>query len=284
MLKHSLMVALFIFSALTTYFQTPYFIDMFSRGNKLAKNFQGELIPQGIGILFILCSLPGYALYLALAQPYSKATVDAAAVLLLFLAFVTVSLLGFIDDMLGSRDVLGLRGHLKAFLSGKLTTGSLKAIGGLLVSFLVSIFLSAGVGEIIISTLVLALFTNLLNLLDLRPGRAIKFYFCLLFIFGLSSLVSGAYQPFVLMLPLIGTVLGYFPFDLKARCMMGDAGSNVLGMSAGILAVSQLDYYGKLIALVILTALHIFTERHSLSAIIANSRILSLFDNLGRQN
>lgn len=86
------------------------------------------------------------------------------------------------------------------------------------------------------------------------------------------------------MLPLIGTVLGYFPFDLKARCMMGDAGSNVLGMSAGILAVSQLDYYGKLIALVVLAALHIFTERHSLSAIIANSRILSLFDNLGRQN
>ncbi len=131
----------------------------------------------------------------------------------------------------------------------------------------------------------LALFTNLLNLLDLRPGRAIKFYLGLVVIVGLSSVLTGNYQLLLLMLPLIGTVVGGIsPFDLKARAMMGDAGANVLGISAGILAVSQLDYSGKLTALAILVLVHVVADRYSLSRLIAHSRILSLFDNLGRQN
>jgi UDP-GlcNAc:undecaprenyl-phosphate GlcNAc-1-phosphate transferase len=58
----------------------------------------------------------------------------------------------------------------------------------------------------------------------------------------------------------------------------------VLGISAGMLAVRQFNYSAKLTTLVILIALHLFTERYSLSTVIANNRILSLFDNLGRQN
>lgn len=282
--KHGLFLMLFVFSALTAHFQTPYFIDMFQRSNQLKKNFQGELIPQGIGILFVLCSLPWYALYLVAAKLYLNTTADIPTVLLLYLAFLAVSLLGFADDMLGSRNVSGLKGHFRALLSGQLTTGALKALGGLLVAFMISSLWFDSLGEIIVSTLVLALFTNLLNLLDLRPGRAIKFYLCLLFILGLSSFFTGAHHWFALMLPLIGTVIGYFPFDLKACSMMGDAGSNVLGISVGMLAVSQLDYQGKLIVLVFLILIHWFTEKYSLSTIIANNRLLSLFDNLGRQN
>lgn len=284
MLKHALIPALVVSSALTACVQTPHFIDLFRRNRQLARNFQGELIPQGTGILFALCSLPWYALYLIAARLHPETALDTTAAVLMPLVFLAVSCLGFLDDILGSRNVLGLRGHFKALRSGQLTTGTLKALGGLFVSFFVSSFLANGFGEIVLSTLVLALFTNLLNLLDLRPGRAIKFYFFLLLLFGLSSVLTGKDHLFILMLPLTGTVLGYFPFDLKAYAMMGDAGSNVLGISAGLLAVSQLDFYGKLATLGLLIALHLFAERYSFSAIIAQSRLLSLFDNLGRQN
>lgn len=281
--KHGLFLILFFCSALTAHFLAPYFIDMFQCSNHLGKNFRGELIPQGIGIIFVLCSWPWYALYLTAAKMYLEIALDVPTVLLLTQALSAISLLGFIDDMLGSRSVLGLRGHVKALLSRQLTTGTVKALGGLLIAFIISSVWFSRLVEIIVSTLVLALFTNLLNLLDLRPGRAIKFYLFLLFILGLSSFLTGTYRYFVLLLPLIGTVIGYFPFDLKARSMMGDAGSNVLGISAGMLAVRQFNYSAKLTTLVILIALHLFTERYSLSTVIANNRILSLFDNLGRQ-
>lgn len=284
MLKYVLVLITVVFSALTAHILTPYFIDLFKQGQRLQTNFKGELIPQGIGILFVFCSLPWYALWLAAAQLYLQAALDIATVFLLLLTLFAVSLLGFIDDMLGTRKVLGLKGHFQALLAGELTTGALKAIGGLLVASVISSYWSHSLREIIVSTLVLALFTNLLNLLDLRPGRAIKFYLCLLIVFGLSLIMSGKYQLLVLMLPFIGTVIGYFPFDLKASCMMGDAGSNVLGISAGMLALGPLDYRGKLIVLAILIAVHIFAERYSLSEIIAHNKILSLLDNLGRQN
>ncbi len=279
--KYGLLLTLAVLAALTARLLTPPFIHLFHQGRQLKRNFRRELIPQGTGILFVLCSLPWYALYLATAK---LSLPDISTVFLLALAVLTMGLLGLLDDLLGSRDIRGLRGHFKALLSGQLTTGSLKAAGGLAVALLVSSFWFSRRGEILVSTLVLALFTNLLNLLDLRPGRAIKFYLGLVVIVGLSSVLTGNYQLLLLMLPLIGTVVGYFPFDLKARAMMGDAGANVLGISAGILAVSQLDYSGKLTALAILVLVHVVADRYSLSRLIAHSRILSLFDNLGRQN
>jgi UDP-N-acetylmuramyl pentapeptide phosphotransferase/UDP-N-acetylglucosamine-1-phosphate transferase len=260
------------------------FIDVFSRGKSLAKNYRGELIPSGIGIVFILYSLVWYTLYLLLFNFHLILnTPSIFNVLIVMLAFFAASLIGFIDDVLGSRDTLGIKGHFKALFAGRLTTGAIKAIVGLLVSFVVSVFLSTGITELFINTLVIALFTNLLNLLDLRPGRAIKFYIFLLTVFLVLAALKGKHSVFLPFIPLIGSVLGYFPFDLKAKCMMGDAGSNVLGISAGILAVLQLGLYEKFIALILLVAVHIFAEKYSLSDVIKRNRILNFLDNLGRQ-
>lgn len=259
------------------------FIDVFSRGKSLAKNYRGELIPCGIGIVFILYSIVWYTLYLLLFNFHLLSALSMFDVLIVMIAFFAASLIGFIDDVLGSRDTLGIKGHFKALFTGRLTTGAVKAIVGLLVSFAVSVFLSAGIPELLVNTLVIALFTNLLNLLDLRPGRAIKFYIFLLAIFAVNAALTGGYAVFWLFIPLIGSVLGYFPFDLKAKCMMGDAGSNVLGISAGILAVMQLGRYEKFMALILLVAVHIFAEKYSLSDVIKRNRVLNFLDNLGRQ-
>ena len=175
--------------------------------------------------------------------------------------------------MLGSRNVPGLKGHLEH--SCRTAYQRSQSSGWTISSLYDKQPFVRRFRRNYRQYLSLALFTNLLNLLDLRPGRAIKFYLCLLFILGLSSFFTGAHHWFALMLPLIGTVIGYFPFDLKACSMMGDAGSNVLGISVGMLAVSQLDYQGKLIVLVFLILIHWFTEKYSLSTIIANNRLLA---------
>jgi len=275
--------AIFCFCVLTSYMLTPHFIRLFVHGNCLAENFKGEMIPQGIGVTFALYILPWYTLYLVINNYYPNDLVEIGSMLIMITALYTASLLGFIDDILGSRDALGLKGHIKALLSGRLTTGIIKAAGVLIISLIASIFLSFGFWTILINTLLTALFTNLLNMLDLRPGRAIKFYIFLTLIFGINALLTGKYYSFILILPLIGSVIGYFPFDLKARCMMGDAGSNLLGISAGILSIIQFGYYGKLILLFLLIIIHAITEKHSLSDVIKHSRLLSFFDNLGRE-
>jgi UDP-GlcNAc:undecaprenyl-phosphate GlcNAc-1-phosphate transferase len=275
----SLYLIIFCITIAAGYFLTPFFIDLFSKGHVLEKNFRGEYVPQGIGIIFALCSLPWYIIYILLSKSEVLISLDILAVLM---AVFTVSLAGFIDDMLGTRDTLGFKGHFRALFLGKLTTGALKAIVGFLAAFTVSLFLSPNVKELAVNILVIALSTNLLNLLDLRPGRAIKFYIFSLSVLGLGEALAGSFVNLTFFIPLVGIVLGYFPFDLKARCMMGDAGSNVLGITVGILAAVHFNFYGKIVLLVILLMIHLFAEKYSLSDVIEHNKLLRYIDRLGR--
>jgi len=255
---------------------TPAFMDMFKGSGKLAKNYRGEMIPQGIGIIFPMYYLLWYALFNLLAISLAEKSTS------LLFAITAISFIGFVDDMLGSRDVLGLKGHFKSLLCGRLTTGGLKAIVGLLLAFALSSSLSPGFFEAIVNTLIIALFTNFFNLLDLRPGRAIKVYIISFFAIwvGLTAVhKSGALLPFV---PLLGFVVGYFPYDLKARCMMGDAGSNVLGISVGFAVVLSLGWHIRIAILAFLIGIHIFTEKYSLTKLIEKNPVLNYLDNLGR--
>jgi UDP-N-acetylmuramyl pentapeptide phosphotransferase/UDP-N-acetylglucosamine-1-phosphate transferase len=135
-------------------------------------------------------------------------------------------------------------------------------VGGGFIALFTACFLSGGWLNIILNTLILALCTNMLNLLDLRPGRAIKGWMIML---GLVIAASRGQIDWIMTAPLLGAVLWYFGYDLKARAMMGDAGSNVLGLALGFVAVSSLPLTGRSVFLVFLLALHIYTEKYSLS-------------------
>ena len=103
---------------------------IFPRGFDLQKIYKGELIPYGIGIAFVSLLLPWYAIYLIITKLNLLEIIYLINILILSMAFFAESLIGFFDDMVGSRDTLGLKGHFKALLSGRLTTGALKAIVG----------------------------------------------------------------------------------------------------------------------------------------------------------
>lgn len=270
--------SIFLLSILSGYFVTPLFIKIFIEGKSVTPNYRGEFVPQGIGIVFTLGCLIWYVLYF-----FTFGFLSSMVLLVLF-SFFAMSFVGFVDDTLGSRDVTGLKGHFKALLNGRLTTGAIKAIVGFLVAMVISTFFSVDIADLLLNTLIIALFTNLLNLFDLRPGRAIKFYSLLILMFFIDAVFTGKFRIFMFFLPIIGFVLGYFPYDLNAKCMMGDAGSNVLGISAGMLTILQFDYIGKILIFILLVLIHIFAEKYSISDVIKENKVLNYIDNLGRDS
>jgi UDP-N-acetylmuramyl pentapeptide phosphotransferase/UDP-N-acetylglucosamine-1-phosphate transferase len=185
---------------------------------------------------------------------------------------------GVLDDIIGNRDVSGLKGHFKSLLKGNLTTGGFKALFGGFVGVIISIAISKNIGDIIINTLIIALSTNLMNLLDLRPGRAIKVYISISVVLFLT--LTGYIK--ALMFLIVPNVLAYFNYDLKARAMMGDTGSNVLGISIGMLVVMGYSIKIRIGWLVFLVFIHILTEKYSLTKLIEKNKFLNFIDKLGR--
>jgi hypothetical protein len=102
--------------------------------------------------------------------------------------------LGAVDDFLESGSSKGLRGHLSALARGEITTGALKITGIPLASIAAAAILRTGTRrtglfavsrqddsnwvsracDVIVTGGVIAGSANLFNLLDLRPGRALK--------------------------------------------------------------------------------------------------------------
>ena len=168
-----------------------------------------------------------------------------------------IAALGLVDDLFSGPE-RGFRAHLGA--GG--TTGTLKAVG-------IPILALAATGSIPEATLV-ALSANSLNLLDTRPGRALK-----AFLAG-AVLVRGpakAYLPIAVLLA---------PYDLREMTMLGDAGSNALGAVLGFGSVGKLTARGRLLAIAALAGLTIVGETRSLGKLIERTPFLLHLDRLGR--
>ena len=64
-----------------------------------------------------------------------------------------------------------------------------------------------------------------------------------------------------------GILFIYFPIDLKAKAMMGDVGSNVIGMTLGIYCVFTQTILARSIYLSILIVIHILAEKYLLQGL-----------------
>ncbi len=270
--------AVFLIAFAASLFCFGFIKDMLENAEFTELNYRKERIPIGMGILFaVLAPLTAITVSAITGEITAESSVFAAAVLMMGFA-------GMIDDFLGNKNDKGFKGHIKALLRGRLTTGGFKAVLGFITAFIVSIFISSfseqrHITDIILNTFLIALFTNIINLFDLRPGRACKAYLLFLIIINIFS--ARTEIPY-LSLASAGIVLGYIRKDLKAEVMMGDTGSNALGASLGVIAAIVCPYYVKLGMAFVLVGLHIVSEFYSFSKIIEKSRILSFFDRLGR--
>lgn len=270
-------------SALLTIFLLPYLNNLLIDSNLIKPNYRGEKIPAAAGMLFIIV-LPftvGAGFMLAVES------FDPKYAILFLLGVLGMGLAGLIDDCLGSHLVKGFKGHLKAFFKERtLTTGALKALFGGFIALVFSIANARlnGFGRypwmFLVDFFLVALAANIINLFDLRPGRAGKVF---LLLFTIILLLSKNFINFIgLFLPVLVILLLYLPYDLKAKMMLGDAGSNFLGATLGIMMVWMLSDFGKIVALAIFLVLQLAAERLSFSEIIDKYGPLKYLDQIGR--
>src|SRR6201995_1710024 len=150
---------------------------------------------------------------------------------------------GGYDDIAGSGAKRGFKGHLGALAHGEITTGSVK-LGGIGVTGLAAALCTGGpVVDVAINAALVAGSANLLNLFDLRPGRAIKVTLAAGLPIGLTQLTRkpgprGGVAPVAAPL---GAAVALLPDDLGERAMLGDAGANALGAMLGTAAAGSLS-------------------------------------------
>jgi UDP-GlcNAc:undecaprenyl-phosphate GlcNAc-1-phosphate transferase len=187
---------------------------------------------------------------------------------------------GLIDDLFEGGRARGFRGHLAALSKGMVTGGVIKIVGGGLVALAAGALWEATLIEGLGAAVIVALSANLLNLLDLRPGRTAK-----AFLIWWTPLAAASWQR--VYLPVSAAVasacLVWLPDDLKERGMLGDAGANMLGAVAGAGLALALPPVGKVIALIALVLLTLASELWSFTAVIEKLRPLRWFDGLGRK-
>ena len=181
---------------------------------------------------------------------------------------------GAYDDLAGSGDRRGFRGHLGALRQGEVTTGAVK-LGGIGVTGVVSAALAGGSpADVILNAGLVAGGANLLNLFDLRPGRAIK-------VAAASGALLGAAGQDSVAAPL-GAALALLPEDLGERAMLGDAGANALGAMLGASAAG-LSRPARIALLAGIAGLTAASEKVSFTKVIARTPALNWLDMLGRR-
>ena len=175
---------------------------------------------------------------------------------------------GAFDDAVGDRSARGFRGHLAALRRGRLTSGGVKVFGIGAAGLLACHRPGVRRREILLEGAVVAASANLLNLLDLRPGRALK-------VGAVAALALGQPGP-------AAAAAALLPGDLAETTMLGDAGANALGAVLG-LALVRRHPQRRLIALTTLTAVTAVSEVLSYSRIIDAVPPLRWVDRVGRQ-
>jgi UDP-GlcNAc:undecaprenyl-phosphate/decaprenyl-phosphate GlcNAc-1-phosphate transferase len=269
-------------SAVLAALLAPAWVRDMARAGLVRENYRGRRVAFPLGAVLVSVSLLALA---PLAVLDDRADLDLLDPdLRRWIVYVLgVALLGLLDDALGrgtlSDSDRGWRGHARAVLEGRFSTGAIKAAGALaLAAYVVSGRGREGL-DYLADLALLLLATNLFNLLDLRPGRVEKAFGLLL-----AGLCLGAWTdaPLELLGIFIGPVAIGAALSLRERAMLGDTGSNLIGALAGVSLLVTLDDTGRLVALAIVAALTIYGEFRSISQTIDRVPPLRWLDSIGR--
>jgi hypothetical protein len=192
---------------------------------------------------------------------------------------------GGYDDLAGaapaqSRDK-GLAGHLAALRAGRVSTGAVKVAGIGVAAVVAAVLTRRGRGasalvDGVLSTGLMAGTANLVNLLDLRPGRAAKA--SLLAATALLGGPSGA-----LVAGPLGATAALLPADLGEQVMLGDCGANAVGALLGLRLAQLPARSARTALLAALVGLTLASEKVSFTQVIEATPGLRELDRLGRR-
>ncbi|MFI7491820.1 hypothetical protein ACIBXA_25920 [Micromonospora echinaurantiaca] len=250
-------------------------------------NFRGRAVSLAAG--------PALAVGAAGAGAFGATSAASGAAALV--AGVGAGAVGLYDDVVGGRPeqktAKGFAGHLAALREGRVTAGLIKIVGvgaaGLGAAALLATdprvaahprrqrhgAFGRGV-DVLLGAGVVAGTANLLNLLDLRPGRALKSGMLL----G-APLAGGPHGGIAA--GAVGAAAGLLPDDLGERVMVGDSGANALGAVLGVALAARTGPVGRAGVLAVLAGLTAASEKVSFTQVIQRTPGLRELDALGRR-
>ncbi|RKN15655.1 hypothetical protein D7147_24565 [Micromonospora musae] len=257
-------------------------------GPALARtNFRGRSVSLAAGPALAVGASGGAAL----------GATSAASGAATIVAGLGAGAVGLYDDVVGARPeqktAKGFAGHLAALREGRVTAGLVKIVGVGAAGLGAAALLAAdprvaghrrrqrlgalGRGaDVLLGAGVVAGTANLLNLLDLRPGRALK-----------SGLLLGA--PLAggphggIAAGAAGAAAGLLPDDLGEEVMLGDSGANALGAVLGVALAARTGPLGRAGLLAVLAGLTAASEKVSFTQVIQRTPGLRELDALGRR-
>ncbi|MDP9799935.1 hypothetical protein J2S49_000011 [Arcanobacterium wilhelmae] len=174
----------------------------------------------------------------------------------------------------------GFKGHLGALARGDITSGAVKILGvgaGAAVSGWCVASRSRGVTRLCdaaLNTVLIASSANVVNLFDLRPGRALKVALATAVPLGLSGDKAA--------LAVAGSSVASLPTDLHGDTMLGDLGANALGAQLGVALARRLPLGGRLAVTAVVVGMMYVSEKVSFSKVIDECAPLRFIDQLGR--
>ncbi|MFC0100047.1 hypothetical protein ACFFKH_21310 [Micromonospora marina] len=249
-------------------------------------NYRGRTVTLAAGPALAVGAATGAAL------GAGSAPAGAAALV----AGLGAGAVGLYDDVVGARPeqkaAKGFAGHLAALREGQVTAGMVKVAGVGVAGLGAAALLAAdrrvaahprrrragafGRGlDVLLGAGVVAGTANLVNLLDLRPGRALKSGMLL----GVP-LTTGPYGGVAA--GAVGASAALFGDDLGERVMVGDSGANALGALLGVSLAARTGPLGRAGVLAVLAALTAASEKVSFTQVIASTPGLRHLDELGR--
>jgi UDP-N-acetylmuramyl pentapeptide phosphotransferase/UDP-N-acetylglucosamine-1-phosphate transferase len=235
-------------------------------------NYRGRSVLGTAGIVLVVPLVLGAVAALVSGD-------DADIVLSMSVVGVVLAVLGYLDDVRGDRGAGGFAGHVRELVHGRITTGLVKAAGGGVVGLLAAWATGWRGVWLIVAGAVVALSANLTNLLDLRPGRALKVWPpC-----AGALLIAGLSGRRVL-LAVAGGAVAFLVEELRERVMLGDTGAGLVGGVIGVAAVTALDRTALVVVLAILVALTLVSEIVSFTRVIEAVPPLRWADRLGRRD
>ena len=267
-------------SILTSLFILPGIIKFLKCNKNEVKNYKGKTLYNSAGIFFAINILV-LCIFLICYNTLFLNNANNSIVIAIIIGTLGSSFTGYIDD--NSKDLpKGIKNHVYSLLKGNITAGSIKAFIGIITSFIICFILDYKGLNFLINMLIISFMQNFINLLDLRPGRSIKAFIIILLID----------IPFIIQNPALLAInagitislLFYIKYELSEVCMMGDTGSNLLGIMLGISTSMTGNIYYRIITLSFLFISLVYAEKKSISDLINKKFILRYLDDLGRQD
>ena len=248
-------------------------------GEIVRPNYAGRPVPLVLGPVLVRSANAGLLGSLVLAL-LAGPVPGWPTPLLLWAGTYVLLTVGRADDRVpeGPR---GISAHLRSLLDRRPTTGVWKLIAGVAVSVVIAAGLGGGLLRVVTASIVIGLSINVVNALDVLPGRALKtsgFVLIAALFPAWGHGVSLALSAYVVAVALL------LRWDLEERGMLGDAGSNPLGLVVGTGLAAVLPLWGLLVAMLFLAGLQVAAETVTISRLIEAVPPLRWFDRLGRRD